>query len=626
VKPSLWRLAKRRGVFRVAATYLVVAWLILEVGHLLTLILELPHAAMRVVLGGLVLGFPLMLGAAWTFRITADGWLRHVDLPETEPSTFGDHGHEVDGSSHGHGGGHGSGHGGGGFDPLPIILGVMTVGALLLLVLNRSTGGGHAEDNHGAPPPVVAAAAVPAKPPAIAAPANSIAVLPFDNLSGDPGQAFFSDGVAEELRSALAGVAGLQVAARTSSNAFRGGSDTAVMAGKLGVAHILEGSVRRSGSTVRISAQLIDAKTGFERWSETYDRELKDVFAIQSEIAKTVTDAMKVRLLPAEAALLGTAAADISPAAHDAYLRGRQSYDLAADEMVYRSALAQFDAAIAADPAYAAAHAARARTLAAIGGMFDFTAQARDTNTAALAAAERAVALAPRLADGQSALGYVLERSRFDLAGARAAYDRSVASAPGDADILIRYGTFNTRVGDRARGLAALQRAVTLDRFNPRAWRALGAALFAQRRFADALPVQREALRLSPGLSGGHANIGDTLLLLGKPEDARAQYNAETQRWAKLTGLGILEARQGNRAASDAALTALINEFGDTVIYQQAQVRAQRGETAAALDALEKARVVIDPGLLFARNDPFLDRVRKEPRFRALLTKLGAAA
>ena len=584
---------RRRGVVRIAATYLIVAWLVLEVGVLLTNILELPQVTMRVLLGALVLGFPLALGGAWYFRMTERGLSAHdIALPDTVAAIPGGHA--------------GEGHR---LDPLPIIVGVLTLGALIVLVVTRLWG--------DAPEPAASVAAP------VAAPANSIAVLPFDNLSGDPAQAFFSDGMAEELRGALAGVGGLRVAARTSSNAFRASTEGVdKVAAKLGVAHILDGSVRRSGKVVRVSAQLIDARTGYEQWSQTYDREVSDVFAIQTEIARVVTDALKVRLLPQEARRLARGATT-SVAAHDAYLRGRQQFDLSGDEATNRAALAQFDAAIAADPDYAAAHAARARTLAFLSGAFLLGDEIAAANAAALIAARRAVTLSPDSAEAQSALGYV-SQTRLDVGAARAAYDRSLVAGSGDADILIRYGTFNVYGGDLVKGIAALEKAVSLDRFNPRSWKALGQGLYTARRFADALPRQREALRLSPGISSGHAVIGDTLLMQRQAAAARAQYLGEPQVWARLTGLAIVEHRLGNRAAARAAQRQLIADNGDSALYQQVQVLAQWGDTAAALAALERAVSVRDPGVFYARRDPMLDPLRKSPRFDALLVQVFA--
>lgn len=602
-----------------AATYLVTAWLVLEVGYVLTNVLSLPKPIMKAIFGLLVAGFPLVTILAWNFRLTDAGLLRH---PATEePESFGD-GHAE------HHGGHG-GHGAsiGGVDPLPIIFGVMVLGALILLVAIKGFGFGAdmaADIGHGEP---AAVASAPAEPAALAARAvapNSIAVMPFDNLSGDPKQAFFSDGLSEELRGALAGVAGLQVAARTSSNAFRDSKDDVTAIGsKLGVAYTLEGSVRRAGNVVRVNAQLIEAKTGFERWSQSYDREMRDVFAIQSDIATRVTEALKVQLLPRETQALAGAGRSASPDAYDAFLRGRQLFDLSGDESTYRAALAQFDAAIAADPGYAAAHAARARTLAVIAGQFDGAATIDTTNAAALAAARKAVALAPTLGEAQLALAYVLARTSFDLAGANAAYEAAIKTSSGNADALISYGTFNARVGDAAKGLAALDKAVALDRFNPRAWKALGSATYTARRFADAVPLQRQALKLSPGLAAGHYDLGLSLLMQGDLRAAAAEFLVEKQRWAHLTGTAIVAWKLGDRAGSDKALAALMAENGDTVLYQQAQVRAQRGDVGGAIMALERGLAAGDSGLLLLRRDPLLDPLRQDPRFARLVTRLS---
>lgn len=629
---SIYAEARRRGVFKVAATYIVVMWLVLEVGYVLSTILGLPKPVMKTLLALMILAFPLFCVFAWNFRMTGNGWFRHPELPETEPASAIENEH-----AESHGEGHGGGHGHaevGGVDPLPIIVGVMLLGGLSILMFNHYFGSGDAgkpvDDGHGevaetnaptsaAPAPMPAVQRVAVRPVA----PNSIAVLPFDNMSGDPKQAYFSDGMAEELRGALAGVAGLQVAARTSSNAFRGtNSDAASIAAKLGVAYTLEGSVRRAGDIVRVSVQLIEAKTGFERLSQTYDRKARDIFAIQSEIATKVTDALKVELLPQEAARLSQGATQ-STVAHDAYLRGRQLFDLSGDEAVYRSALAQFDAAIATDPRYAAAHAARAYTLAIIAGQFDPAEKFKATNAAALASARQAVALAPGLAETQLALGYVLGRTDFDLQGANAAYESAMRAAPGDADVLISYGLFNVRVGDSARGLVALEKAVELDRFNPRAFKALAGAYFSARRYPDALSRQRQALALSPGLAVGHFDLGKTLLMMGKLREARDEFSREKQDWARQTGLAIAEYKLGNKAASDKALAALVAENGDTVLYQQAQVRAQRGDINGAIAALERALKIGDSGLLSLRNDPLLDLLRSDARFQQLLLRMS---
>src|SRR5579859_7022104 len=246
------------------------------------------------------------------------------------------------------------------------------------------------------------------------APANSVAVLPLANFSADPAQDYFSDGLTEELISSLSRVGGLQVAGRTSSFKFKASKeDSKAIGAKLGVNYLVDGSVRRNGQVVRVSAQLVDAPSGFERWSQTYDRELKDIFAVQSGIAQAVADALKVRLLGGDIAALSRGGTT-SPEAYDAYLRGRRLFDAGGAEEVYRDALARFDAAIAADPGFAAAYAARARTLLALAGGFVPPDKMHETLDTALASARRAVELAPKLAQAQAALGEVLYRIGAD--------------------------------------------------------------------------------------------------------------------------------------------------------------------------------------------------------------------
>ena len=467
-----WEEMRRRGVARAAATYLITSWLILEVGHLLSLILEMPHLVMRFVLWLLVIGFPVAMVLAWNFRTMASS-MGDVELPETEPASRSEHDiHQAQDGGHGHGGGVG------GLDPLPFIVAGLVVAALLFLGASRMMGvdasGSHGPAaSHGAAPAkdhAAATVAAPALKPA-KAPANSIAVLAFANMSGDAKQEYFSDGLSEELIDALARIGQLQVAARTSSFAFKGtATDAATIGAKLGTAWLLDGSVRRDGDMIRVNAQLVDVRSGFRSWSQTYDRQVKDVFAVQRDIADSVTGALQVKLAgtaPTVTASGGTA----NQLAYDAYLRGRQLVDVSGSEAQWREALAQFDAALAADSGYALAHAARARALIALGAAFLPVAQLPANRDAALASARRAVALAPDLADAQSTLGFVLANGSLDFKAAAGPFDKSMQTGSGSADILIRYGIFACRSGNAEPGLAALRKAVALDPLNPRAHR-----------------------------------------------------------------------------------------------------------------------------------------------------------
>ena len=459
---------------------------------------------------------------------------------------------------------------------------------------------------------------------------NSVAVLPFENVGGDQDQAYFSDGLSEELRSTLARNQRLQVMAQASSATFRESNDDAItIASKLGVAYLLEGSVRRSGEVLRITSDLIDGRTGFSRWSETFDRVLQDIFAVQIEIANTVAGEIDAKVGSSDGPSTGdetpeaTPGATTSVAAYDAYLRGRALYDLSIDETSERAALAQFDAAIEADPQYAAAHAARARSLTAIANQYGEVGQHAGLYAAAAASAKRAIEIAPDFAEAHSTLGFTLFQGQLDARAAREPYERSRRLGAGEATVMARYAQYSARIGRDRAAAEAIGRALVLDPLNPLIHRAAASIEYAARHYAESIPHARKALKLNPHMSRANAAIGDALFMLGRSEEARAAYAAEPVDDFRLTGIAIVEHRLGNAAAADAARSKLVAELGDRVLYQQAQLHAQWGERDAAIDRLEQARKIGDSGLIYLRNDPLLDPVREDPRFDRLLASIG---
>ena len=461
-----------------------------------------------------------------------------------------------------------------------------------------------------------------------AASRNSVAVLPFVNLSKNPDQDYFSDGLSEELRATLARNLKLLVMAQASSSRFRARRDDAVtIAAKLGVAFLLDGSVRRAGEVVRVTVDLIDGETGFSRWSRTFERKLQDIFAVQSEIADTVARALTAEVdagavkVSQEAPAVSGGTTNVE--AYDAYLRGRALYDLSSDEASERAALARFDAAIAADPGYAAAHAARARSLTAIANQYGKVAELVGLYDAAIVSARRAIALAPQMAEGHSTLGFTLFQGRLDARAAREPFERSRRLGAGEATVLARYAQYSARTGRSREASDAMQRALVLDKLNPLIHRAAGSIAYAARLYADSIPPTRQALAMNPELSRAHAAIGDALTLLSRLEEARAEYRAEPVADFRLAGLAIVERRLGNAAAANSAWSQLVAEHGERVLYQQAQVRAQWADREAALTALERAYRIGDSGLIYLRNDPFLDPVRDDPRFTDLLGRIG---
>jgi TolB-like protein/tetratricopeptide (TPR) repeat protein len=466
--------------------------------------------------------------------------------------------------------------------------------------------------------------------PAAAAPtANTVAVLPFRNLSDDPEQAYFADGLSEELRATLARNQDLLVMAQASSAVFREHTEDAVaIAAKLGVAHLLEGAVRRSGSVVRVTADLIDGGTGFSNWSRTFEKELKDIFSVQSEIADTVAGEIASRVSPDGAGArarhaTATAGGTANVAAYDLYLKGRALYDSSIDEASERAALAQFDAAIAVDPDYAAAYAARARSLTAIANQYGRVNELGGLYDAAIEAARRAIEIAPDLADAHSTLGYTLFQGRLDARAAREPFELSRKLGGGEATVLARYAQYSARTGRKREAAEAIDRALRLDRLNPLIHRAAGTIAYAARNYGDAIAHLRRALTMNPRMSQAHAGIGDALQMLGRLPEALAEYAAEPVADFRLTGLAVALHRQRRQAEAEAAFARLVTEQGDRVLYQQAQVLAQWGRRNEALGCLDRAFRAGDSGLIYARNDPFLDPLRQDGRFVQLLKDLG---
>jgi TolB-like protein/Tfp pilus assembly protein PilF len=450
----------------------------------------------------------------------------------------------------------------------------------------------------------------------------SIAVLPFRNLSGDKSQDYFADGLTEEVRSALTRIGALHVLAGTSTQkASEDAADPKAVARELGVAYLLSGSVQRAGDVVRHGIDLADGRTGFSRWSDSVDRKLTDIFAVQSEIARTVAEAMSVQVATSRPAPGGTRNVD----AYEHYLQGRSLFNLAKDAQTDQAALAHFDMAIAEDPNFALAHAGRSRTLAVIAGEHADAEQLKSLYSAAAASARRAVELAPDLAEGHLALAYATFAGQLNIRGAWPSYQQAYRLGYGNADILLLYALYCSRAGRPQEAKAAVDRAVLLDPLNARAFRAQGSVAYAARRYADGLPPLRRALELNPTMSFAHALAGNSLLGLGRTEDAIREFEAEPEAQFRLTGLAIAENRLGNRAAAEKAFADLQSQVGDAAVYQQGEVLAQWGRADESLQKLARAFQVGDSGLTYALTDDMLDPLRKDRRFAGVIKALNAA-
>jgi TolB-like protein/tetratricopeptide (TPR) repeat protein len=458
-------------------------------------------------------------------------------------------------------------------------------------------------------------------------PGNGIAVLPFSNLSGDPDQGYFADGLAAEVRSALARDPRLRVIAQVSSDAFRDGHSGAPrIAEALGVSYLLDGNVRRAGQTFRISTELIDGSSGFSRWSQTFDRPIDDIFAVQSEIARSVLSAMPAVMAPAADAAGSAppaAGGTTNVAAFDAYLRGRQAYIQSEDEASDRRALAGFDAAIAADPGFAAAHAARSRALIVIANQYADATQTTALYDEAVRAAGTATLLAPNLAQAQSALGFALQQGKLDFRSARRPYELSHQLGGGDSTVMGLFALYCAETGRAAEAEPAMVRAIALDPLNPLVHMAMGSVLYMARRHGDSLGFFRKALALNPKLSNAHARAGMALLMLGRGNEARDEFQKEPHDLLQLTGLALAEHKLGHLEAARTARSRLVADLGERALYQQAQVAAQWGEQPAAMSLLKRARALGDSGLSYASTDPLLDPLRALPEFTTLLRQLG---
>ena len=446
---------------------------------------------------------------------------------------------------------------------------------------------------------------------------DSVAVLPFANLSGDPAQAYFSDGIAEDLRGALTRIVRLKVAARTSSELMRN-ADAPTAAAKLGVANILTGSVQRGADTIRVNAELVDGKSGLSRWSQSYDRALGDALAIETGIAESVADALSIALGRAEKALLSLGGTT-NPAAHDAFLQGQA---LAAEQKTEAS-VKEYDAAIAADPAYALARADRAQSITNVAAATLGGAALRAKLTEAEAEARRAVALAPRLGVPLAMLGFVLE-NRLDLRGASDAYAAAYKAAPGDATVLRRYADFLGAIGRGAEAVAVARRAAALDPLRPSGPGFLGQVLLAAGRIDEAIARLRQAVARLPDSALTRSNLGVAFIAAGEFAEAmEAVATLGVDDQFRLTIEGAATARLGDRAASDRALATLVSIYGEGAQYQIAEVHAQRGELDLAFFALARAWDLADPGLIDLKIDPLLAPLHADPRFATWLAKIG---
>lgn len=451
---------------------------------------------------------------------------------------------------------------------------------------------------------------------------SSIVVYPFDNISGQPEQDYLSAGLSAEIRATLARNSALKVVAQSSSEALKKQAMDAVStARQLGVSYLLDGTVRQTDSSIRISAELIDGKTGFSRWSKTFDQSIDDLLRVETEIANAVTTALSVEMSQnAGGAQIG---ATSNVAAFNEYLKGNDLYTAAISNETDLQALSHFDAAIALDPKFAAAHSARARVLTVIGNSSDSAEKAQLYYESAEKAAYHGTELGPDLADSHSTLGFVLFQARLRIKDARKPYDHSRELGNGDAAVLARFAGYAAATGQDSVALTAIERARDLDPLNPTIHRALGFVHYAAGRYERSIQSVEQALSLNPQLSDSDARIGSALIHLGRLEEALSVCAKERFGLVRYPCLAVANWKLGNTAEAGKAQAALIDAYGDGSLYQQAQILAQTGEPDQAMETLYQALKAGDSGLTYLYIDPMLSSLRERTDYKQLLAQLG---
>jgi TolB-like protein len=439
-------------------------------------------------------------------------------------------------------------------------------------------------------------------------------VLPFVNMSGDREQEYFSDGLTEELLNSLARINNLQVAARTSAFSFKGkDTDIGTIARRLNVGAVLEGSVRRSGQTVRITAELISGVTGFHLWSQSYDRNLGEILALQSEIANAVASALKVNLLGDVAAKVELGGAR-NPAAFDAYLRGRRADNAYHGGTDSEIALAEYTEAIRLDPKYALAFADRAIAMI----RYAVNSALRGDMYKAEADALEAIELAPNLAEGHLALAKYLGFGSLEFIRANEEYGRALALAPGDLQVLRQYSQFAVLMGRAAAAIAVARRAVLLDPLSHNTYAALGFALYYGHQYNEAVAAYQQSVALDRDAIEPYQRRGFAQYVLGNLASARDSCEVVATQWYSQVCLAIVYDKLGRHTDAREMLDKVAASRGDLGAYLYADINAQWGNTAEALKWLETALRLRDPGLAWLKADPLLDPLRKEPRYLAI--------
>jgi TolB-like protein len=572
---------KRRHVYRVAIAYGIVAWLLVQVATQVFPFFEIPTWIVRLVVLLTVLGFPVALVVAWAFEMTPEGLKRAANIAPNEYiprwSTRR-------------------------FAALVISVAILAAG-VPLFQLSRSKP-----------------TWLPWTDVASTASQKSIAVLPLLNESGDPGDEYFSDGLSEELIAALAQVKGLKVIGRSSSFRFKDKKeDSKTIGKKLGVTTLLEGTVRKQGDKVRIVAELVNVADGTELWTRTFDRELKDIFAVQAEIADAVATSLELTVLGGKESSAKNAATK-SMEAHNAYLQGHFYFERG-NFNDYRKSVGFFEQATRLDPDYAMAYAERAEAWAWIGDLS--SGKQKEAWTAAGSDAEKAVAIDPGLAEAHAALGWVRFFIEWKFAEGLAELARAQQLSPWNPtanDLMARVVVY---LGQFQEAEKLARQAVELDPLAYQARTSLARILFTEGKLDEAEASARKAAELQPAAAGNHRWQVSVAIQRGDGEAALREARLEPNEGYQHFELALAHYVRGDRPAADAALAELIAKDRDFLAYQIAEVYAWRGETDKAFEWLQVSLDNHDTGTLSLFINPFMRGLRHDARYKSLLAKIG---
>lgn len=577
MKRSLFAELQRRNVLRAGAFYIAATWALAQGISQLGPAIGLPDWTTRWFLVAAAVGFPFWIAFAWFYQFTPQGFKREAEVDAADRVTHRTS-RKLDFA----------------------IIGVLAI-AVVLLLTDRL---------------------VPRRNAAAAAD-NSIAVLPLVNESGDANDEYFSDGLSEDLINALTQLDGLRVISRNSSFQFKGkGGDAQAIGVRLGVTSLLEGTVRKLGNRLRISAALIHAADGSQVWAQTFDREYKDIFDVQAEIAQSVAQALRIRLLGHAAAIVSR---DRPPngnlQAYEAYLQGNFYYDRVTKDD-FRRAIGYYQQALALEPDYALAHARLSRTWCDLADQSGGSEQT-EAYVNARASARRALALAPDLAEAHNALGWLLLSADRDLAGAKAEFLKAEALAPDDAFAKNGLAAVLSDMGQQEAAVAMQRRAIALDPLHAHYRFFIGWYLMALGRVDEAESAIRKALELQPGELDGHAELAAILVQRGDAAGALREAELETQPSWKRYARALALSAGGDRAAADAALQDFIVEDAENSSMQIASVYAYRKDADKTFEWLEKANKANDSGLVQMLADPYIMAMQSDPRFAPFCRKVG---